>query len=130
MIINLTQHLSSPEQRAVGVRDLSGSALDELHSLLTFDTLPPREDVVRRAARIAQLACEAQPKALKAMIGGASFLISALEHELRKRGISPEHAFSKRESTEEVQKDGSVRKVSRFQHIGFVGVDAYSDNVV
>jgi hypothetical protein len=32
------------------------------------------------------------------------------------------YAFSRRESTEAVQEDGSVRKVAVFRHLGFVGL--------
>ena len=54
------------------------------------------------------------------MIGGAPFLMGALESALLDYGITPVYAFSKRESVEEVQKDGSVKKINIFRHAGFI----------
>jgi len=56
------------------------------------------------------------------MIGGAPFLMSALEDALVIAGITPLYAFSVRESVEAEQADGSVRKVAVFRHLGFVEV--------
>lgn len=117
-IVNLTQHSSTPEQRAHGVVDLEGKEREELLELLTFNELPTQSEVRERAERIADLTsthgCEA------AMIGGAPYLMGPLEAALRERGITPLYAFTKRESVEEVQPDGSVRKTAVFRHAGFI----------
>jgi hypothetical protein len=55
------------------------------------------------------------------MIGGAPFLMAGLEKALRCTGLRAIYAFSRRESVEAVQEDGSVRKVAVFRHLGFVG---------
>ena len=47
-------------------------------------------------------------------------MMARLERALIERGIEPLYAFSVRESTEEVQADGSVRKVAVFKHAGFI----------
>lgn len=58
-IVNLTQHAGTAEQLAAGVADLGATSL-ELKRLLTFDSLPTREEIEARAA----------------MIGGAPFLMA------------------------------------------------------
>ena len=54
------------------------------------------------------------------MIGGAPFFMESLATALRREGYCPVYAFSRRESVEQVQADGSVRKVAVFRHLGFV----------
>ena len=125
MIINLTQHPSTPEQTAAGVVDVVDLAY--LAQLLTFDSLPSREDVEVRADMIANFACEAElvdgsEEVQSAMIGGAPYLMAPLEAALLDRGITPLYAFSVRESIEETQPDGSVKKINVFRHEGFVGM--------
>jgi hypothetical protein len=57
------------------------------------------------------------------MIGGAPYLMAPLEVALRAHGITPLYAFSVRESVEQTQPDGSVRKIAVFRHGGFVGCE-------
>lgn len=127
MIVNLTQHPATPEQVAAGVCDPSPELRARLVKLLTFDEIPESDfdepdNEVRRAARaIAKIASEffgGQEGA--AMIGGAPFLLPILAEELRELGIDPLLAFSRRETSEQMQPDGSVRKVAVFRHVGFV----------
>ena len=121
MILNLTQHPSTPEQKAAGVVDLPISVRNELSALLTFDSLPTRQELEDRAKRIAAIATiYATGDEPTAMIGGAPFLTSVLEAILDYAGIKPVYAFSRRESVEETLPDGSVRKVNIFRHAGFV----------
>jgi hypothetical protein len=56
------------------------------------------------------------------MIGGALWLMPALATELMDHEIEPVFAFTKRETEEQPQPDGSVRKVAVFRHAGFVPV--------
>ena len=128
MIINLTQHQATPEQTAAGVIDLPAELRAELQKLLTFEELPSREVLFERAIAIMRIAktlavgaMSADPQAdVRAMIGGAPYFMGQLERSLINEGITPIYAFSRRESVEEVQADGSVRKVNVFRHIGFV----------
>lgn len=119
-IINLTQHTATDDQRAAGVFDLEGEALSYVKANLTFDTLPNKEEIDLRAERIADIAADHHADA--AMIGGAPYLMSALEVALLDRGITPLYAFSERVSAEETLPDGTVRKVNVFKHVGFVEV--------
>lgn len=128
MIINLTQHPATADQVAVGVVDLPAEEFSNLRSVLTFATLPTGEEILERAALIAELACYNglsgdegdSPMPQQAMIGGAMWIMAPLAAELRQRGIEPVFAFSVRETDEQVQPDGSVRKVAIFRHAGFV----------
>lgn len=146
-ILNLTQHTATTEQIAAGVTsgELSPEQIMEIRSLLTFETLPSSSEVAQRAQQIAKIAScaiwrekSALPYAQEwageplhtepnwfecAMIGGAPYLMAPLEVALRARGITPVYAFSIRESVDQVQPDGSVRKVATFRHAGFVGCD-------
>jgi len=115
-IVNLTQHNATPEQIEAGVVEPEVKA--RIQELLTFDEPPEPGEVIRRATRLADIAAECGAEA--AMIGGAPFLMGELERELLWRRINPLYAFSRRESVEEKQSDGSIRKASVFRHIGFV----------
>jgi len=118
-IVNLTQHPATPEQIAAGVEDLRGPALEALRECLTFDALPTRFDIEVAAEAIATLAATGLEYEA-AMIGGAPWLMAPLEAALRRYGVRPLYAFSRREVAEEAMPDGSVRKVAVFRHVGFV----------
>jgi hypothetical protein len=131
MIINLTQHPASPEQIAAGVVDLPAGKLKSLHDALTFDQLPDPADIYLRAHYIAELAIECALRAgvddsavplARAMIGGALWLMPPLSKALLDRGIVSVFAFSARETSEEIQPDGSTRKLTVFRHRGFVSL--------
>jgi hypothetical protein len=122
MILNITQHPATPEQIAAGVVDLPADKRAALCSLLTFDALPTRAAIEEAAESIAIMADSALPEKgpHQAMIGGAPWLMALLESALREQLIEPVYAFSVRESVEQAQADGSVRKVNVFRHAGFV----------
>jgi len=115
-IVNLTQHAATPDQVQAGVYDLTGSALEELKILLTFDHFPVESEMRERAKLIQQLAMGADA----AMIGGALYFMPVLAERLKSVGIQPLYSFTLRESVETVQPDGSVTKTAVFRHKGFV----------
>ncbi len=117
-IINMTRHNASSEQKREGVADFPSEYREQLQKLLTFEELPSSKELLTRAHRLAQLAKEVAPGS-KVMIGGAPYLMSLLERELRDRGMEPVYAFSKRDVVEE-EKNGSVVKRTVFRHLGFV----------
>lgn len=122
-ILNLTQHRATHEQIAQGVVDCPEKWAGEVRELLTFDSIPTAAEIQERAMEIAILAemvMEGIPDCQSAMIGGAPFLMGPLEAELAKLGLGAVYAFSIRESADQVQADGSIRKISVFKHIGFV----------
>ena len=125
-ILNLTQHITTPEQRAQGVIDLPPRLHAEVKKLLTFEELPTIEELKWRARLLAHIAKKSKVK--YAMIGGAPYLMSHLEGALMQVGVRPVYAFSLRESREETLPDGSVRKVNVFTHKGFV--DPYGEEEV
>jgi len=117
-IINLTQHPATEDQLSAGVVDLDGAELEALKAALTFTRLPSKAEIRERAALVAEIA--AQKGFCAVMIGGAPFLMLPLESQLRLREIKVFYAFSERVSAEEVQPDGSVKKINIFKHSGFV----------
>lgn len=123
-ILNLTQHQATPEQEVLELE--SGWDLARLREYLTFKKLPARDDIVARASGIAELAViyfkERGVAGIDraAMIGGAPYLMSALESALRERGITPLYSFSRRTSREVVKDDGRVEKINVFKHSGWV----------
>ncbi len=138
-IINLTQHPATPEQVAASVFDLPPNLRGDLSALLTFDAIPSVEEIKARAHDIAIMAAmlasgadrheesdgavaenDSGAFALQAMIGGAPYLMAPMEAALRDNGIEPVYAFSVRESVEQAQPDGTVRKINIFRHAGFV----------
>jgi hypothetical protein len=114
-ILNLTQHAPTPEQRAEGV----GEPPAEWLAVANFDDLATVGEDVAQAVNVAvRLARESG--ATHAMIGGAPFLMPPLAAALARAGVEPIFAFSVRESVEQPQPDGSVRKVAIFRHRGWV----------
>ena len=119
-ILNFTQHAATAEQLEAGVIDLMQHDLASLKALLNFVGLPTADEIYERAYAIAALAENLFAETV--MVGGAPYLMGALERALNKVGIKPVYAFSERVSEEQVQEDGSVHKVNVFKHIGFIEV--------
>lgn len=119
-IANLTQHTATPEQIEAGVYDIGPERRARLTALLTFDAPPSHELMRDRARQIAELAGEIVTARPHAMIGGAPWFVRYVEDALLDAGIIPMHAFSRRESVEVAQPDGSVTKTAVFRHVGFV----------
>jgi hypothetical protein len=131
MILNLTQHVSTAEQKAQLVVE-PRMCKAKIQKLLTFEEIPTKEEIEARAKELARIAVsEASHYAgdtdneiwiTRVMIGGAPYLMGALEKAVRVMGFTPVYAFSKRESEEIPQPDGSVKKIQVFRHVGFVEV--------
>ena len=87
-------------------------------ALITFAPAEVNYETLReRADTLAQIA--ANSGADYAMIGGAPFFQSHLENALLAQGVGFCYALSERVARDEIQADGSVRKVSVFEHAGF-----------
>jgi hypothetical protein len=131
MILNLTQHNATDEQKAQLVVE-PRMTKEKIKKLLTFEEIPTKEEIESRATKLAEIAVsEASMYAgdtdnkiwiTRVMIGGAPYLMGALENAVRECGFTPVYAFSKRESVDQPQPDGSVRKIAVFRHLGFVEV--------
>ena len=119
-IINLTQHIATPEQIAEGVVEPHSSMKKKIQNILTFNKLPSMELMETRAEALCYWAYTSGYK--YAMVGGAPYFMSVLDPKLRLYEIHPLYSFSIRESIEIPQDDGSVKKTSVFKHIGFVGL--------
>ena len=115
-ILNLTQHDPTPEQIERGVVNLLPA--EWRAEVLTFNDLPQDGEVQQRAERIARRAAKTGFGTV--MIGGAPFLMAPLVIALKRRGIKPVFAFSRRESVEKMAADGAVTKTQVFRHLGFV----------
>lgn len=121
MILNLTQHIATAEQVDAGVIDLPEAARIDLIAALTADELQSPYDVRLRAEAICRIAQEHRGLHNRsAMIGGAPWLMAALDVVLRRADIMPLYAFSKRTSVESPDLNGVVRKCSEFRHVGFI----------
>lgn len=118
-ILNLTQHIATPEQQAAGVEEPMNKAA--VQALLTFTTPPSGEELIKRSVALMRIAREGGYS--KAMIGGAGYLMGVLEVTLRSQGILPMHSFTQRAVVEEQQPDGSVKKTAVFRHVGFVAAE-------
>lgn len=123
-ILNLTQHFTTPEQVSAGVVEPAEEDKQMIQKLLTFEDLPTSGGIQKRAEALARVA-EILTKEYShdaVMVGGAPYLMSALEKALKERGIKPLYAFSRREVVEEQLPDGTVKKTQVFKHLGFVEV--------
>jgi hypothetical protein len=122
IILNLTQHLATKEQKAAGVIDLPEKERAELCKLLTFNTLEETKEKIDRANKIREIIINLPYYADidKAMIGGALFFMRELENALWYERIEPVYAFTEREVIETQNADGTVTKTAVFKHKGFV----------
>jgi hypothetical protein len=114
----LTQHAGSPDQSLDGLVEPSAEEKKGIVSLISFDDIPSSEEMGQRAEKLAEIVFENGCNA--AMIGGAPYFQAPLERALVVKAIKPLYAFSKRESEDQIQPDGSVRKVAVFCHAGWV----------
>lgn len=127
-ILNLTQHAATPDQVAAGVIDVSAHERELLAQALTFEWVPDAREIHSRCELLAELAStsdawepqDGAPAMARVMIGGAPWLMGPLAGYLQGYGLVPVFAFSRRVSMDQPGKDGTVQKVSVFQHEGFV----------
>ena len=117
MILNLTQHKATKEQVQAGVVEPKNK--EEIQKLLTFNEMPDKIEIRKRARALANIALEEGCK--KVMIGGAPYLMGELESELKFYDIIALYAFSKR-VTEEIQTENGTEKKIIFKHEGFIEV--------
>lgn len=116
IIINLTQHIATPEQVEAGVIEPANK--EQVKTLLTFDTRPCQYELMVRADMLAEIAANSGCK--HAMIGGAPYMMRHIEDALHRVGILPMYAFSKRVIEEAIAPDGSVTKTSKFIFDGWI----------
>ena len=117
-IINLTQHIATQDQEDEGVFEPENKQV--VQDLITFTSLPTKEDMIDRAKKLAEIAL--QSKANFAMVGGAAYFVPTLENELRAVGIKPIHSFTQRVSEDRLMPDGATQKSSVFKHTGWIGL--------
>ena len=103
-ILNLTQHIATPDQVEAGVVDFVGEEREALLQLLTFEMPPDFMEIWNRASRLAELA--ESKGAETVMIGGAPYLMGPLEIALRRKNVVPLYAFSVRIAAEETFPSG------------------------
>ena len=113
-ILNLTQHEASVEQVRAGVVEPVNKK--EIRDLLTFDSKPDIALIRTRAKKLVKAATGFN----KVMIGGAPYLMSSLEKELKKRNKTFLYAFSERISEETILPNGTTRKSSTFRFEGWI----------
>nr|DAS11089.1 MAG TPA: hypothetical protein [Caudoviricetes sp.] len=119
-ILNLTQHTATAEQIAAGVYDMPADKIGALRMALTFNALSSQAEIAERAEIIANLAHDEMGDS--AMIGGAPYLMHALETALKAKGFKVLYSFTQRESVESTDADGNVVKTAVFRHVGFIEV--------
>lgn len=116
-IVNLTQHMATPEQLAAGVFEPANK--ERVKALITFTTAPTSAEIAERAEELAQIALDEGAEA--AMIGGAPYFMAPVERALKAAGIRPCYSFTERRATETVDPaTGEVRKTQVFVHAGWV----------
>lgn len=120
-ILNLTQHNATPDQVAVGVVEPVNKVVAQ--ALITFDELPTCGRLRENAEQLAVLALADPSFDGTVMIGGAPFFMAPPERAFKMRGIRTLYAFSKRESIDQAQADGSIKKTQVFRHAGFVEME-------
>lgn len=121
MILNLTVHSATIEQIDAGV--IEPNSKKEIISLLTFDELPNKNEIILRATKLIQIIEEEKNHNNfdSVMLGGAPFLMSILEVLLKTKNFKPLYSFTKRVANESII-DGVIHKNSIFKHCGFVEI--------
>jgi len=148
MILNITQHDPTPEQRAAGVVNpdesirhlltvereilvaspaVRAEALEarigHIMSCLYRQLAGLRKARMERALStegdIARDQAMAEP-VCSAMVGGAPYLVERLIPRLKEAGVRPVYALSERVSQEVEGESGVVKKVATFRHLGFI----------
>jgi hypothetical protein len=124
-ILNFTQHQATPEQIAAGVVEPESADKEKIQRAITFECPPSSSDLRLRATVCALLARDLMAKydCDAVLIGGAPFFMSHLESALRSFRVRLCYAFSSRVAEEQMQPDGSVKKVNVFRHLGFIWED-------
>lgn len=135
---NLTQHeLTEDQRREIKSKGWVIDTLinrDRIKELITFNDIPTGAEIEARAYELVKLIRiagrlhhqqrrDANRFINVAMIGGAPFFMSRLEHVLLEVNITPLYAFSKREVIETTNEDGTVTKQAVFRHLGFINPD-------
>lgn len=118
MIYNFTQHKCTREQIKDDIIEVPNHSY--VQKLLTFESIPSKEEVYDRAKILADYAQSIS--ASKVMLGGALYLMGPLTEELKKRNINVCFSFTKRESMETIDQDGNVIKTLKFRHLGIVEI--------
>lgn len=117
MILNLTHHHATNEQLKEGVVEPTDKKL--VQSLLIFDEKPDMDEIYSRSTTLGDIAKFSG--ATKAMIGGAPYLMGALEAALKQRGIIPCYSFYKKIKTTNYGSRGESKGYI-FKHEGFIDV--------
>lgn len=116
MILNLTQHIASPDQIEAGVIEPNDKL--KVQMTLTFETIPTREEILERCDALVAIA--QANGASEVMIGGAPYLMAPLEKALRFARIKPVYSYTDRVSVDILQEDGSTKVEKVFKHLGWV----------
>jgi hypothetical protein len=132
-ILNLTQHNPTDEQVAAGVFNFGNQ--DEMKRILTVKIADPLFGIANVSHACAnehlwQLtgglfsdfvlpARKEFPEDFAVMVGGFAPLVERVIVRCKQHGIQCLYALTDRVVSEEVQEDGSVKKVAVFKHCGF-----------
>lgn len=119
-ILNLTQHIATKEQQEAGVIEPINK--QEVQELLTFHTLPTKQEITNKAIALVSIALKSNVEAV--MIGGATYLMGTLEtmFSIYAPDIQVLHVFTTRTVQETLLPNGTVEKKVLFKHSGFVQV--------
>lgn len=115
-ILNLTQHRCTAEQLSDGIENIPSKHAEQLEKLLTFPSDYDLTMLVNNAKALANLARSLGYEAV--MVGGMPSFMPILQAEMIKADISVGYARTERVSVDQIQPDGSVKKVSVFKHAG------------
>lgn len=116
-ILNLTQHIATPEQQNDGVFEPVNKHLVTI--LLTFHSLPNEQIISDRCNELTEIVKDHNCHYV--MIGGAPFLMSTLEKMLISQNIKPLYSFSQR-IVNENRIGNETQKTSIFKHTGWIEI--------
>lgn len=125
-LVNCTKHMSSDVIIPDGYSGLNFTIIDpsprdkeRILELQDFNSgVPDFDDIKRRASAIAEIVARYGTK--YAWVGGAGYLMSSLEAELKRRGINPVYSWSRRDYME-ITDDKGIKRLEMYrEHGGWV----------
>lgn len=123
-LVNLTQHALTQEQKDSVDTVIEPRGMD---IFLNFDEMPTADVIDGRAYQMFDCVIAMLESTgiytgdCTVLLGGAPFFMSACEKVALSYGFQYCYAFSKRISQETIQADGTVKKISKFKHEGWIG---------
>ena len=95
--LNLTPYKATMEELGAGAIDISDVDREKIRKLFDFGPVTPTTEMIHESAiAVANFADEFEPKCNYAIVGGDTYMITAVVKALLDRGVRPCYPYYKR----------------------------------